>query len=86
MLLKNIEGRVKLIKLILSAKNNWNENIPLKKPVKYAVRSVPIIHDTTMEDAIESGLDKVAELIDSGSEAPGIILNQCSPEFGQSGF
>jgi len=53
----------------------------LKKPVKYAVRSVPIINDTTMEDAIESGLDKVAELIDSGSEAPGIILNQCSSAF-----
>ena len=53
----------------------------LKKPVKYAVRSVPIINDVTMEDAIASGLDKVAELIDSGCESPGIILNQSSPEF-----
>lgn len=53
----------------------------LKKPVIYAVRSKPIINDTTFEDAIDSGLDKVAKLIDSGSEAPGIILNQCTPEF-----
>jgi len=53
----------------------------LKKPVKYAVRSIPIINDVTMEDAIESGLDEVAELIDSGCESPGIILNQSTPEF-----
>ncbi len=53
----------------------------LKKPVKYAVRSIPIINDVTMEDAIESGLDEVAELIDSGCGSPGIILNQSTPEF-----
>lgn len=53
----------------------------LKKPVKYAVRSIPIINDVTMEDAIASGLDEVAELIDSGCESPGIILNKSNPEF-----
>jgi len=53
----------------------------LKKPVKYAVRSIPIINDVTLEDAIASGLDEVAELIDSGCESPGIILNQSTPEF-----
>lgn len=53
----------------------------LNKPVKYAVRSMPIINDVTMEDAIASGLEEVSELINSGSEAPGIILDQCTPEF-----
>jgi uncharacterized protein with ATP-grasp and redox domains len=53
----------------------------LNKPVKYAVRALPIINDVTMDDALASGLDEVAELIDSGSEAPGIILSQCAPEF-----
>jgi damage-control phosphatase, subfamily I len=53
----------------------------LKKPVKYAVRSIPIINDVTMEDAIASGLDEVAELIDSGCESPGIILKHSTPEF-----
>ena len=53
----------------------------LKKPVKYAVRSIPIINDVTMEDAIASGLDKVAGLIDSGCKSPGVILNQSSAEF-----
>ncbi len=53
----------------------------LKKPVTYAVRSIPIINDVTMEDAIASGLGEVAELIDSGCKSPGIILNQSTPEF-----
>ena len=53
----------------------------LKKPVKYAVRSVPVINDVTMEDAIASGLNEVAELIDSGVESPGLILDQSTPEF-----
>jgi len=53
----------------------------LKKTVKYAVRSIPIINDVTMDEAIASGLDEVAELIDSGCESPGIILNQSTPEF-----
>ncbi len=53
----------------------------LGKPVKYAVRSQPIINDVTMKEAIASGLDTVAELIDSGSTAPGTILRYCTPEF-----
>lgn len=53
----------------------------LKKPVKYAVRSIPVINDVTMEDAIASGLDEVAELIDSGVESPGLILNESTPAF-----
>jgi len=53
----------------------------MKKPVKYVVRSAPIINDVTMEDAIASGLDEVAELIESGCEAPGILTDHCSGEF-----
>ncbi len=53
----------------------------LNKPVKFAVRSQPIINDATMEDALASGLDEVAELIDSGSKAPGTILRHSTPEF-----
>ncbi len=53
----------------------------LGKPVQYAVRSVPVINDVTMEDAIASGLDEVAELIDSGCKTPGIVLRQASKQF-----
>ncbi len=53
----------------------------IKVPVTYAVRSQPIINDVTMKEALASGLDEVAELIDSGSTAPGTILRFCTPEF-----
>ncbi|VAW29837.1 DUF89 protein CxxC subfamily, partial [hydrothermal vent metagenome] len=51
------------------------------KPVKYAVRTRPIINDVTMKEALDSGLDEVAELIDSGSPAPGIIMRYATPDF-----
>ena len=53
----------------------------LKRPVKYAVRSIPIINDVTREDAIASGIDQVAEIVDSGCKSPGIILSQSAPAF-----
>ncbi len=53
----------------------------LNRPVKYAVRADPIINDATSEDAQDAGLDKVAEIISSGCEAPGTILRLCSLEF-----
>ncbi|MGB3479052.1 MAG: ARMT1-like domain-containing protein [bacterium] len=53
----------------------------LGKPVKYAVRSKPIINDATIEDAQNAGIDKVAEIISSGCDAPGTILKLCSEEF-----
>ncbi len=53
----------------------------LNKPVTFAVRSAPIINDVTMEEAIESGLDEVASLMESGCVAPGTILSQCTSQF-----
>ncbi|MFO7850903.1 MAG: damage-control phosphatase ARMT1 family protein [Bacteroidota bacterium] len=53
----------------------------LGKPVTYVVRGKPIINDVTMEDAVDSGLDRVAELISSGSTAPGAVLRLCNDEF-----
>ena len=53
----------------------------LRKPVTYVVRDIPVINDVTIKDAIDSGLDKVAEIISSGSSAPGTILELCNNEF-----
>ena len=53
----------------------------LGKPVTYVVRDIPVINDVTMEDAIDSGLDTVAEIISSGSSAPAIIPSLCSDGF-----
>ena len=53
----------------------------LRKPVTYVVRGIPIINDVTMEDAIESGIDEIAEIVSSGSSAPGTILELCNDDF-----
>jgi uncharacterized protein with ATP-grasp and redox domains len=51
------------------------------KPVIYVVRENPIINDAVYQDALDAGLDKVAEIASSGTDAPGTILSMCSKEF-----
>jgi len=53
----------------------------LGKQVIYVVRGKPIINDALTEDAIFCGINKVAKVTSSGSDAPGTILKYCSPEF-----
>jgi len=53
----------------------------LNKPVTYVVREKPIINDATLEDALAVGMDKVAALMSSGTDAPGTILQTCSDTF-----
>ncbi len=53
----------------------------LGKPVTYVVREIPVINDVTIEDALNSGLGEVAEIISSGTTAPGTILNLCHDSF-----
>ncbi|HHF52593.1 MAG: DUF89 family protein [Candidatus Aminicenantes bacterium] len=50
-------------------------------PVVYAVRDKPVINDAVIEDAVEAGIDRVAQIISSGSDAPGTILGCCSDDF-----
>lgn len=56
------------------------EMMPIHK-VTYAVRGKPIINDATMEDAYETGICDLLRVIDNGSDAPGTILEICSPTF-----
>ena len=53
----------------------------LGKEVIYVVKDKPIINDALMEDALFCGINKVAKVISSGSDAPGTLLKYCSPEF-----
>ncbi len=53
----------------------------LPKRVTLAVRGAPAINDATCEDARQVGLDQMVEVIGNGSDAPGTILSDCSPEF-----
>jgi len=48
--------------------------------IYFVVREKPIINDATLRDAISTGMDKVAKVISSGSDAPGTILSQCSSQ------
>jgi uncharacterized protein with ATP-grasp and redox domains len=46
--------------------------------IDFVVRERPIINDATMTDARFVGMDKVAEIVSSGSDAPATVLGQCS--------
>jgi damage-control phosphatase, subfamily I len=49
--------------------------------VTFVVRGGPVVNDATVEDARATGLDKLVEVIDNGSDAPGTLLDDCGPAF-----
>lgn len=51
------------------------------KHVTYVVKQGPILNDSTMEDAVYTGMDKVATVITSGSNYLGAYLEKISPKF-----
>jgi uncharacterized protein with ATP-grasp and redox domains len=55
----------------------------LEQPVIYAVKGGPTLNDATQEDAIAAGLEEVAEIVSTGSDAPGTVLEYCTPAFRQ---
>ena len=60
-----------LIERLLQIKNS---------EIIFVVRERPIINDATLDDALQAGLDRMATIISSGSDAPATILSQCSTE------
>lgn len=48
--------------------------------ITVVVRGKPVINDATRDDAKYIGMDKVANIIDNGDDAPGTILKDCSSE------
>lgn len=55
------------------------KNYPIK--VVAAVKSAPILNDATMIDAIQTGLNEVAEVVETGSSSIGLNLEECSSGF-----
>ncbi len=53
----------------------------LPKQVTLVVRGGPTLNDATLHDAQAVGLDRLVEVIDNGFDAPGTILDHCSPAF-----
>jgi uncharacterized protein with ATP-grasp and redox domains len=52
-----------------------------KRRITIAVRGAAILNDATLADARVAGLDRIAEVIDNGSDAPGTILAECGAGF-----
>ncbi|MBU1044012.1 MAG: DUF89 family protein [Candidatus Omnitrophica bacterium] len=57
------------------------KRIDPNKIIIYAVKDKPVINDALLEDALICGIDKQAEIISSGSDAPGTVLALCSKKF-----
>jgi len=55
----------------------------IAKPVRYAVKSSPILNDATREDAIAAGVDQVADIVEIGCDVLGTLLDRCSEEFAE---
>ena len=49
--------------------------------VTLVVRGSPVINDATLSEAQAVGLDNIVTIIDNGSDAPGTLLEDCSPDF-----
>ena len=56
------------------------EQLTLER-VTYVVRAAPIINDVTIDDARLTGMTDQVRVIDNGSDAPGTLLAECSPDF-----
>jgi uncharacterized protein with ATP-grasp and redox domains len=56
------------------------EQLPYEK-ITFVVKGSPVLNDATIEDAQIAGLTDIVDVIDNGSDAPGIILEDCSENF-----
>jgi len=45
------------------------------------VRGAPVLNDATLADAQMAGLEDICEVVSNGSDTPGTLLKDCSPEF-----
>ena len=68
-------GEAVLDKLLLRELNNYNIDLT------YAVREEPVLNDITLKESKLIGLDKYANVLSSGCTAPGMLINQATPEF-----
>jgi uncharacterized protein with ATP-grasp and redox domains len=49
--------------------------------VTVALKEIPILNDACLEEALEIGLDEVADLTTTGTDSVGVIYKDVSPEF-----
>lgn len=71
-------GEIVFDKLFIEVLQRFYPERALKFTV--AVRGAPIINDATMEDAQFINMEQVASVIDTGDDAPAMLLNNISDE------
>jgi uncharacterized protein with ATP-grasp and redox domains len=59
-----------------------DEALRLGKEVSVSVKSRGILNDATFEDALRAGIRRPVHIIETGSDGLGLILDECSKEFG----
>lgn len=87
--LRSLRDDLKRASTVLYIGDNYEEAIFDKilleqlnpKKLVFAVRSYPILNDITLVDALNLEIDKVCEVMESGSRIAGTDLSQCTPEF-----
>ncbi len=65
-------------------KNRFDHDLLAQLPpgnFTVAVRGAPVLNGATLADAEWAGLAGFCEIITNGSDAPGTLLGDCSPEF-----
>ena len=70
-------GEIVLDKLFIKTIKTIYPNIK----IYFGVRGKAIINDVTIEDALQVGMEEVAEVISSGAMFPGTILHKSSKKF-----
>ncbi len=49
--------------------------------ITYVIKESPILNDALFHDAVFAGIDKTADVISSGADSPGIVLEYASDDF-----
>lgn len=68
-------GEIVFDKLLIEKLKEYDLDITV------AVKEKPILNDACMEDAIAIGLDKLANLVTTGTDSVGVVYDDLSPEF-----
>lgn len=71
-------GEAVFDKILLKELNSYDLKIT------YAVREIPILNDISKKEVKDLGLEKYAQIISSGSTAPGMVMEEASQEFEKS--
>lgn len=50
-------------------------------PVTVVVKGQPVVNKATREDARMAGLERIAQVLDTGEDIPGTVVSRCSREF-----